>query len=383
MRFARSAAPRNRDARTFGGRGGSGTSGNVLNDTQRVCKFSSSSSGGKQRVAPSPRPQARTIRRRVRGVILRIARYVVAGFKSSMRAARGSSLSSIIGYSTPGSSSSKGPSSKYSTWGHVESSTGGSEPFHPMMDMGSAFVCDKGSSLRPFVACAALSPTFRSTCPKPSTAYRAPNCIVSNGGGGGGRGLGRLASSAAKAAFAAASALSSSSAKTSAWRQISLMTARVWRPRATLAIFVEASTRAGNAFVFVSWNAAYNTTASIKACRSRSSWASGWTLFASSSLSESDDEESSFFCLGGGRIFSAKITVSVSTSFRASLRVTAATPNACLQDASSSNVPLALNLLIPLSAFSAARCIAKCSFLPDTFLSTRHWPSGSQYLRAA
>ena len=55
----------------------------------------------------------------------------------------------------PGSSSSKGPSSKYSTWGHVESSTGGSDPFHPMMDMGSAFVCERGSSLRPFVACAA------------------------------------------------------------------------------------------------------------------------------------------------------------------------------------------------------------------------------------
>ena len=127
MRLARSAAPLNREARTFGGRGGSGTSGNVRKDTHLVCKFSSSSSGGKQRVAPSPLPHALTIRRRVRGVNFRIARYVVAGFKSSMRAARGSSLSSIIGYSTPGSSSSKGPSSKYSTWGHVESSTGGSD----------------------------------------------------------------------------------------------------------------------------------------------------------------------------------------------------------------------------------------------------------------
>ena len=31
-------------------------------------------------------------------------------------------------------------------------------------------------------------------------------------------------------------------------------------------------------------------------------------MFASSSLSESEDEESPFFCFGGGRIFSAKMT---------------------------------------------------------------------------
>ena len=83
------------------------------------------------------------------------------------------------------------------------------------------------------------------------------------------------------------------------------ITARVWRPRAA-SRFWSTHRRAPAGPSSSSRGAAYSTTANIKARRSRSSWASGWTLFASSSLSESEDEESSFFCLGGGRILSPR-----------------------------------------------------------------------------
>ena len=90
---------------------------------------------------------------------------VVAGFKSKIRAAPGTPSTAwwYRFHHRP-----TVPKPKY-RWVHLESSTRVG-PFQPMMDMGSAFVCERGSSLRPFVAWAARSPTFLSTCPRPSTA---------------------------------------------------------------------------------------------------------------------------------------------------------------------------------------------------------------------
>ena len=181
MRLARSAAPRNRDACTQGRSRRLRHVGQRRNDTHLVCKFDVPSGGKRVRVScvwkstsesdarhragvtsrnvistqpATSRPQARPSAVVARGVNLRMARYVVAGFKSSMRAANGSSLSSIIGYSTPGSSSSNGPSSK-GTWGHRRVVDGRVGPLPAHDGHGLGFVCERGSSLRPFVACAA------------------------------------------------------------------------------------------------------------------------------------------------------------------------------------------------------------------------------------